>query len=168
MSKKKLETAKQGRPSSYTDSIADSICGRIAVGDSLRKICLEDGPDMKTVMRWLANDQGGFRQQYARAREAQADFMAEEILQIADDGLNDTYQTENGEAVNQDVIARSRLRVDARKWLASKMAPKKYGEKLQLGGAEDLPPMQVKSTLSDEQLAFIAAAAQKTGNSTSD
>jgi hypothetical protein len=82
-----------------------------------------------------------FRHQYARAREAQADFLAEEILQIADDGENDTYATENGPAVNHDVVQRSRLRVDARKWLASKLAPKKYGDKLAVGGADDMPPI---------------------------
>jgi hypothetical protein len=86
-------------------------------------------PDKSTVMRWLAQNEA-FRDQYARARESQADHLAEEILQIADDGSNDTYQTENGEAVNHDVIARSRLRVDTRKWLASKLAPKKYGDKV--------------------------------------
>lgn len=152
--------AHKGRPSSYTEERGDAICARIAEGDSLRTICAEDGPDMKTVMRWLA-DNDAFRQQYARAREAQADLMAEDILQIADDGRNDTYQTDNGEAVNHDVIARSRLRVDARKWLAAKLAPKKYGEKIAVGGADDLPPIQSETNLSDAQLAAIAAAGSR-------
>lgn len=69
-------------------------------------------------------------EQYARAREAQADKLADDILAIADDGQRDTYIDSDGnERTDQDVIARSRLRVDARKWLASKMAPKKYGDK---------------------------------------
>jgi hypothetical protein len=82
-------------------------------------------------MRWLQANEG-FRDNYVRARDAQADYLAEEIIQIADDGLNDTYATEDGDAVNHDVIARSRLRVDARKWYAGRMAPKKYGEKVQV------------------------------------
>lgn len=58
--------------------------------------------------------------------------MAEEMLEIADDGRNDTYKDEDGrEIANQDVIARSRLRVDARKWLMARMAPKKYGDKIE-------------------------------------
>jgi hypothetical protein len=100
-------------------------------------------PDARSVFRWLAANED-FRQQYARAREAQADFMAEEILQIADDGRNDTYQTDDGEFVNHDVIARSRLRVDARKWLAAKMAPKKYGDKIGIGGAPELGDVNVQ------------------------
>jgi hypothetical protein len=58
--------------------------------------------------------------------------MAEEILEIADDGTNDTYKDDNGnERTDQEVIGRSRLRVDARKWLLAKMLPKKYGDKIQ-------------------------------------
>jgi hypothetical protein len=72
-----------------------------------------------------------FSDQYARAREAQADSWADDIIQISDDGENDTYKDEDGhERTNQDVIARSRLRVDTRKWLMARMAPKKYGDKI--------------------------------------
>lgn len=82
-------------------------------------------------MRWLEAHED-FREKYARARADQADFLAEEILQIADDGLNDTYTDEEGNVrTNQDVIARSRLRVDSRKWYASKLLPKKYGDRVQ-------------------------------------
>jgi hypothetical protein len=122
------------RPSKFTQPLADAICTRIAEGDSLRKICDSDGmPSQSMVFRWLADENyKAFREQYACAREAQADKLAEEILSIADDGENDTYVDENGNTrTDQDVIGRSRLRVDARKWLASKMAPKKYGDKVQ-------------------------------------
>lgn len=122
-----------GRPSSFTQEKADAICERIAGGESLRSICREEGaPNFTTVMRWLGDPElVDFRNQYARAREAQADFMAEEILSIADDGRNDSYTDDEGrQRTDQDVIARSRLRVEARKWLASKMAPKKYGERV--------------------------------------
>lgn len=132
-----------GRPSTFSQETADAICLRLTEGESLRGICADEGmPAASTVFKWLS-ERKEFSEQYARAREAQADHLAEEILQIADDGTNDTYQTDNGAAVNHDVIARSRLRVDARKWLAAKMAPKKYGEKMAIGGADDLPPMQI-------------------------
>ncbi|WP_179283255.1 terminase small subunit-like protein [Bordetella genomosp. 9] len=129
-----------GRPSSYTDETAALICARLAEGESLRTICkAEDLPSMTTVMRWLA-DNAVFREQYARAREAQADKLAEEILSIADDGLNDTYVDDEGnKRTDHDVVARSRLRVDARKWLASKMAPKKYGDKIEHVGNPEEP-----------------------------
>lgn len=129
-----------GRPSSYNGDTAALICARLAEGESLRKICQDEGtPDISTVFRWLASH-AEFREQYARAREAQADRMAEEILSIADDGLNDTYVDEEGnKRTDHDVVARSRLRVDARKWLASKMAPKKYGDKIEHVGNPDEP-----------------------------
>jgi hypothetical protein len=81
-------------------------------------------------MRWL-NEHEAFREQYARATEQRADLMAEEILEIADDGRNDYATTENGETFNSEHVQRSRLRVDARKWLLAKMQPKKYGERVQ-------------------------------------
>lgn len=119
------------RPSTYTTETADAICEHIAHGKSLVSFCkLEGSPGYSTVMRWLAeNDE--FRENYAHARGAQADYLAEEIILIADDGQNDTYKTDQGDKVDQDVIARSRLRVDARKWYAARMAPKKYGDKVQ-------------------------------------
>lgn len=134
------------RPSSYTDEVAEQICDRIANGESLRTVCSgDDMPDKTTVLRWLGDeDRGSFRTQYARARELQADFYAEAIIEIADDGTNDTYLDDEGnKRTDQDVIARSRLRVDARKWYASKLAPKKYGDKVAIGGADDLPPIKV-------------------------
>ena len=89
-------------------------------------------PAVITVMSWLRKHPE-FAAQYARAREEQAETYADEIVAIADDGRNDTYIDENGhERVNQDVVARSRLRVEARKWVASKLKPKKYGEKSKL------------------------------------
>lgn len=121
-----------GQPSAYSDSIADEICERLSNGESLRNICREEGkPSQSMIFRWLTKNEG-FREQYAHAREAQAELLAAEILEIADDGKNDTYVDEDGNRrTDQDVIARSRLRVDARKWIASKLKPKVYGDKVQ-------------------------------------
>lgn len=124
-----------GRPSDYTPEIAAIICGRLANGESLREVCADEGfPDKSTVFRWLAA-RDEFRDQYARAREVQVEHWADEIVEIADDGTNDWIERQNSdgstyEAVNSDHINRSRLRVDARKWLMSKLAPKKYGDKI--------------------------------------
>jgi len=126
-------TRKPGRPSSFTEAIGIALCAAIAEGMSLRSACALPGmPDVSTVIRWLADEERAeFCAQYARAREDRADLLAEEILQIADDGRNDTQVDEDGNVfIDHDVIARSRLRVDARKWLASKMAPKRYGDKI--------------------------------------
>ena len=136
-----------GRPEIYTPELAAAVCAMIADGKSLRTIAAEPGmPGLTTIFKWLG-DKGKpeFAEQYARARSSQADMMAEDILKIADDGSNDTYFDENGNRrTDYDVVARSRLRVDARKWLASKFAPKKYGEKVEttvVGDAEN--PLQV-------------------------
>lgn len=127
------------RQSDFTEEKANDICERIANGSSLREICRSDDmPDKSTVLRWLGDDRlASFRDQYVRAREAQADHFAEEILEISDDGTNDWMERQqpNGETVevvNHEHISRSKLRVDSRKWLMSKLAPKKYGDKLDL------------------------------------
>lgn len=120
------------RPSIFSAEVAEAICEHIAQGKSLVSWCkVEENAGYTTVMRWL-RDFEEFRNRYVCAREAQADFLAEEIVQIADDGQNDTYTDDEGRVrTDQDVIARSRLRVDARKWYASKLAPKKYGDKVE-------------------------------------
>ncbi len=104
-------------------------------------------PNRGTIFRWLAQSEAGdkvFSNQYAHARQVQADVLFEEILEIADDGRNDTYVDNDGNVrTDQEVIGRSRLRVDSRKWMAGKLRPKVYGDKLALGGADDLPPLKV-------------------------
>jgi hypothetical protein len=126
------------RPTVYTTELAEAICGRLTEGESLRKICADEGmPNKSTVLRWLANAaHAAFRDQYARARELQADLLADEIIEIADDDSEDIklVASKDGgppvEIVNHENIQRSRLRVDARKWTAARLAPKRYGGRL--------------------------------------
>lgn len=119
-------------------------------------------PNVATVIRWLANPEyAEFCAQYARAREAQADILADEIIDLADicrQGSKTTKKA-NGdiETVTGDMVERSRLQIDARKWYASKLAPKKYSDKLAIGGADDLPPVQQVYAMSTEALLAIAA-----------
>lgn len=129
------------RSSSFAQEIADEICERIVQGESVRHICDDEKmPAASTVFKWL-RDLPKFSEQYARAKEAQTDTMAEEILDIAEDSRNDWIEKENkrtGEtfvALNHEAIERSRLRIEARKWLMGKLRPKKYGERLELAGA---------------------------------
>lgn len=122
-----------GRPSKFTLKIADEICERLADGESLRTICeAENMPSRAAVFRWLASDES-FRNQYAHARDAQADTLADEILNLADEcriGVKTTRKA-NGdeETVTADMVERTRVQIDARKWLAGKLKPKVYGEK---------------------------------------
>lgn len=137
------------RPSSYCAETTDTICDLLAHGKSLVTICkLDTMPHYSTVMDWIAKHPE-FAEKYARAREAQAEYMAEEILSIADDDSGDALFTEDGKRVmNSEFVARSRLRVDSRKWLASKLLPKKYGDYQKVDQTTQ-PRME---ELSDEQL----------------
>lgn len=120
----------------FNQKTAGAICEAVANGQTVREVCAGEGmPTERTVYRWLAENEP-FCQQYARAREAQMDRMADELLEIADDSSNDYMLRKQGddeiEVANQEHIQRSRLRVDTRKWLMSKLAPKKYGERQQV------------------------------------
>ncbi len=125
-----------GRPAIHTQDLADLLCARIAEGQSIRTACTaEDMPCTTTVFKWLRENKD-FAQQYARATEERTEAMSEDILDIADDGSNDLMTIQKGnqsyEIENKEVTNRSRLRVDTRKWLMSKMKPKKYGDKVDL------------------------------------
>jgi len=124
------KSKKKGRPSLYTEPLATRICRRLAEGESLRAICADKAmPAISTVMGWLFDgNHDGFSEQYARAREAQAELRADEITDIADG-------VEHGAS---EAVQAARLRIDARKWIAAKLLPKRYGDKLDLGGTVGL------------------------------
>ena len=122
------------RPTNYTEEQADLICEKIATSNfSMKSICEQLDIPVGTVLAWLHREQT-FQEKYARAKEMQADLLAEEILDIADDGSNDFMTIVKGdqeyEVENKEFVNRSRLRVDSRKWIASKLKPKKYGDRI--------------------------------------
>lgn len=108
---------------------------RISDGESVRAILSNNRdkevlPSRKTFFEWLLDDEP-LSNQYARACEKRADTIFEEILEIADESHSDKKVLDDGrEVVDSEVVQRSRLRVDARKWMLSKMNPKKYGDKI--------------------------------------
>lgn len=128
-----------GRPSDYSQELADRICEELADGKSLRTVCkADDMPDKATVFRWLRTIKE-FCDQYTRAKEESADALTDEMLDIADDGTNDWIETDSGYSANQEHIQRSRLRIETRKWIAAKLKPKKYGDKVTHEGSADAP-----------------------------
>ncbi len=138
-----------GRPTIYSEDLAINICARLAAGEPLVKMCRDESmPGVTSVYRWLASNEV-FREMYTRAREDQADTLADEIITIADEsqmGTKTTTRT-NGvtDTVTGDMVERSKLRVDARKWIASKLKPKKYGEFMrQEHSGTDGKPMEIK------------------------
>lgn len=123
-----------GRPSAYTQEIADEICAGLAEGKSLRTVCSADHlPALRTVFNWLSTKED-FLHQYTRAKEESADALTDEMLDIADNGTNDWMIVNrdgvDSYVVNGEHIQRSRLRIETRKWLSSKLKPKKYGERI--------------------------------------
>lgn len=126
---------KGGRPTTFTQEFSDQICAELAMGKSMRTICCaDDMPAMSTVFKWL-RERPEFSEQYARAKAEAADALVEEILDIADDATNDWMEVHDkdgnatGYKLNGEHVQRSRLRIDARKWVAAKLKPKKYGER---------------------------------------
>src|SRR5262249_54046072 len=115
--------AKIGRPTKYTVGWAERFCDLISEGRSVAEICARpDMPSQQSVYTWLRNDDD-FPERYAGAREAQADLFFKECLEIADRG-------KDSENESQARIQRDRLRVDTRKWMAARLAPKKYGDRV--------------------------------------
>lgn len=126
-----------GRPSSFTQEIADTICERLAGGESLVAICADaDMPNPSTVYRWLLVNEG-FRESYTHARELQADTLFDECLLIANTpviGKKSKLSDGKVEITEGDMIEHRRLQVDTRKWMAGKLRPKVYGDKVQHTG----------------------------------
>lgn len=143
--------AKRGGQTTFSHEKANAVCRQLAMGATLRAVCRKPGmPPESTVRLWALEDRHGFAAQYAGARELGYYAMADEMLEIADDASGDvvTGTREDGtefETVNHEVIARSRLRVDTRKWALSKALPKVFGDKLDVtsGGKPVVPILNV-------------------------
>jgi hypothetical protein len=126
----KEEKRGRGRPTTYTQEVADKICAGLMEGRTLRDVCRDEGmPAESTVRQWAVNPEHEFYAQYTRAREIGYHAMADELVEISDDGSNDWMEREGVEVPNGEHMQRSRLRVDTRKWLMSKALPKMYGDK---------------------------------------
>lgn len=133
---KKDEIAKNkgGRPTLYNDELSYTICERIVEGDSLRSICKEDDmPAISTVFMWL-DTKPEFLDRYTRAKDNQADTNTEDIQHLA-------KRVIAGEVEPQA----ARVAIDAYKWTASKLKPKKYGDKIDMtSGGEKIAPVLVR------------------------
>ena len=143
---------KIGRPTDYTLELAKEICDAIASSSiGIKRLCKEhpNWPSHNTIYRWVANHPE-FRDQYAQAKQCQVELLVDEILEIADDSTQDHLVSEDGHArCNSEWIARSRLRIDTRKWLASKLVPKVYGGLQQVATVPNLSILE-KLILDDQ------------------
>lgn len=150
------------REASELTPVQQEICRRVMEGESVRRICMDEHmPCRSTVLNWLAAEPA-FRAGYAFAKQLLAETLAEEIIEISDDAARDWVTGENGPAFDHEHVQRARLRVDSRKWLAGKLAPKRYGDAstLRLDGlGED------RSQMTAEQVATRLAALSHAINS---
>lgn len=156
----------KGRPSTYTKEVGDRICDRLAAGESLRTICRDaDMPARQTVVQWVLKDHGpGFANQYTQARDLGLDEIADECMEIVDDGSNDWMEKQNADgttswAINGEALGRSRLRFDHRRWYLSKLAPKRYGDRT----AVELSGHVSMSEMSEEDIRAELAALANAG-----
>ena len=136
----------------FDQAVADHICERFATEPVSLKTIVTQGkeqfqtfPSVTTVYRWLEENEP-FAKDYARAKESQGDLLAEDTIEIADDAKNDWEErkhfagADESPQVNGEAIARAKLRIDTRKWMAAHLRPKKYGEKLDLNQTVAVAP----------------------------
>jgi hypothetical protein len=122
-----------GRPTKYTQELADKVCERLALGESMRSVGRDEGmPAVATLFKWI-REMPEFSAQYDKAKIESADCLVEDMLDIADNQAEQKVEIDGAEtsAVTAVGVAHAKLRVDTRKWAASKLKPKKYGEKVQ-------------------------------------
>ena len=160
---KPAETPKKkvGAPTTFNQHIASVICIRIAEGESLREIVKDEGmPDRSTVYDWLLRHPE-FADHYARAREEQADTLADEIIAIADEQPEIIAVTDKktGALIEHKLdgafLQWQKNRIDARKWTAMKLKPKKYGDRMAVEGVEGGAAIKTEDTGADKFLEII-------------
>jgi len=132
------------------EQIFNTIFDLIESGKSLRYALLQTKLSSSTFFIWIDEDTEKSKQ-YARVTELRAEALLDEMFDIVDETSNDTLITDKGNEVpNGEWMQRSRLRYDARKWLVSKLNPKKYGDKLDMtSGGEKLqtPPSSINVSI---------------------
>ena len=156
--KKALSKRKTGKPEVST-RLVNVIIARVAAGETLTAICRDEG--MPTYSRVIGriNQSSSLRSAYAHAREVRNDRMADELLDIAEDGTNDYVEKQgrNGTfvALNEEHVRRSQLRIDTRKWLLAKLLPARFGDRVEHTGAGG-GAIQVEHGMSEKMLASLA------------
>lgn len=140
----------RGRPSTFSQDVANTICDRIANGVPLREICRDDNmPAWRTVYDWM-EAHADFSARIARARELGEEAIAQECMAIADTpqiGTRSVSKATGVEITEADMIEHRRLQIDTRLKLLAKWNPRKWGDKVAIGGASDLPPVATNATL---------------------
>lgn len=152
----------RAREAEELTAVEMEICQRIMLGESVRRICMDEHtPAQSTVFEWLVS-KPHFRAAYNMAKTLLAETLAEEVLEISDDDSGDFVKGEDGAQFDSQHVQRAKLRVDSRKWLAAKLSPKRYGDtaSLRIGDLGDEHRKMSQEEIVT-RLAAIAAAVEK-------
>ena len=145
----------------YDAELAAKVLDLLAQSGSLRRVCRELGVSRNSIIPWVVDNTEGFGDAYARAKEHGIDTLVEETLDIADDGSNDYMETEHGPALNSESIQRSKVRVETRRWLAERLAPRRYGLRQGLDVTSSDGTLQMDDTARSARVAQLVALAAK-------
>ena len=145
----------------YDAELAAKVLDLLAQSGSLRRVCRELGVSRNSIIPWVVDNTDGFGDAYARAKEHGIDTLVEETLDIADDGSNDYMETEHGPALNSESIQRSKVRVETRRWLAERLAPRRYGLRQGLDVTSSDGTLQMDDTARSARVAQLVALAAK-------
>lgn len=133
---------RRGRPSVYSQDLADKICWALVEGNSLRSVCTSpDMPDVMTVMGWAMDPEHDFYLQYKEARIKQAELKIDELDDLAKSALGKLKPTPLGAAIDPAAVSAIKLLIDTRKWAASKVFPKVYGNRLEIEHKQQFIPL---------------------------
>lgn len=144
MTKKPAKTSgkKMGRPSGCTPEVTEEICMRLSTGESLVGICKDDHmPALGTVMGWFNGQHEEFSERYARAQAARSEYLMAELEAIADTPCKDSTEAQH-----------RRLQVDTRKWIISKLYPRKYGDRVEQILSGDVKVETITRTVIDPKI----------------
>ena len=145
----------------YTPELAQRVLESLRVTGSLLRTTKQIGIARETVIGWVTKDIDGFALEYARAKEEGIDALVEDTLEIADDGTNDYMTTERGQQLDSEHVQRSKIRIETRRWLAERMAPKKYGLRQGLDVTNSDQSLQVDETTRSARVAQLLALASQ-------
>ena len=145
----------------YDAELAAKVLDLLAQSGSLRRVCRELRVSRNSIIPWVVDNTEGFGDAYARAKEHGIDTLVEETLDIADDGSNDYMETEHGPALNSESIQRSKVRVETRRWLAERLAPRRYGLRQGLDVTSSDGTLQMDDTARSARVAQLVALAAK-------
>lgn len=162
-------TRARGRPSIYSAELAEEVSFRLMEGRSLRSISQDDDmPSLRTLVRWIATEGHEFQKVHAHAREVQAEMLADEMMDVANDGTNDWMEIKNrdgeciGWKVNGEAVQRSKLRLEQMRWNAERLKPRKYGARVDLTSSDGSmsPASDLSAADRAVRVAQLLAAAQ--------